>query len=237
VRSLAELERIIGAAYGPQTDVELQRVHRGLGRAAAWIEAGDLGHAGVEAVMLRLPELPAGVMAKLARLADFEKDGSSTWENEPRVPAGQSGGGRWTTGGASSSAPEPTPRGRSGGKEPQRSNPTGRDLAVPVTAGRGLTGLDAADLEPAVLGADDRGMLTTASTAAVLVGPSGVSLDLKALPPGALRLGRAGLLGLGAELLNQWDDAAVRQQITNAISRFELNDQRPADVIAASAYV
>jgi len=62
-------------------------------------------------------------------------------------------------------------------------------------------------------------------------------LDLSALPSGAARLGRAGLLTLGAELLNQWDDAAARDQITNAIARFELDDRRPADVIAASAYV
>ncbi len=91
--------------------------------------------------------------------------------------------------------------------------------------------------QPPATEAEDRGLLVHVSTAATLVGPSGVGLDLSALPTGAARLGRAGLLTLGAELLNQWDDAAVREQITNAIARFELDDHRPADVIAASAYV
>ena len=210
VRSIAELGRIIRAAYGRQTDAEVRRLHRGLGRAAAWIEVGDLGHAGVEAVMLRLPELTGGAMAKLAAMAELEKGASAAWQNEPRVPAGQTGGGQWTTGGAASAAAPAFP-------QPALSEP-----ALPQRA--------AAE-------AGDRSLLVHVSTATTLVGPSGVSLDLSALPRDAARLGRAGLLALGAELLNQWDDAAARDQITNAIARFELDDRRPADVIAASAYV
>jgi hypothetical protein len=72
---------------------------------AAWLEAGDLAHAGIEAVMLRLPDVDADALAKLATLADLEKGGTS-WQDEPRIPAGQPGGGQWTTGGGAA-APSP----------------------------------------------------------------------------------------------------------------------------------
>ncbi len=246
VRPLADFGRIIRAAYGPQTDAEIRRLHRGLGRAAAWIEAGDLGHAGVEAVMLRLPELTAGAMAKLAQMSDLEKGASPAWESEPRIPAGQTGGGQWTTGGASSAAaPAARPPARNGAparsvRKPASGRAGGTDAKAPASRKPALPGPadpNPTGPEPAPIDAGDRGLLVPVNTATTLVGPSGVGVDLFALPQGAARLGRAGLLTLGAELLNQWDDAVARRQITDAITRFELDDSRPADVIAASAYV
>jgi hypothetical protein len=103
VRPPGEIGRVLKAAYGPQPDAVVQRLHRGLNRTARWLEAGDLCHAGVEAVMLGFPDLTPTAMAKLAELADLEKRGAP-WEDEPRVPAGQAGGGQWTTGGGGGGA-------------------------------------------------------------------------------------------------------------------------------------
>jgi hypothetical protein len=75
------LARILGAAYGPQPESVVLRIHRGLRRAAAAIEAGDLCLAGIEAVLLRLPDL---TRRALAEIAELEKSGS--WENQPRFP-------------------------------------------------------------------------------------------------------------------------------------------------------
>ena len=77
------IRRVLTAAYGPQPDEVVQRLHRGLRRAAARLEAGDLAHAGIETVMLGLPE-PAA-MAKLAGIADLEKGERGDYPSEPRL--------------------------------------------------------------------------------------------------------------------------------------------------------
>ena len=51
-----------------------------------------------------LPGLTPTALAKLAEIAQLEKGGTA-WENEPRVPAGQPDGGRWTTAGGAGGAP------------------------------------------------------------------------------------------------------------------------------------
>jgi hypothetical protein len=99
VRSLDELSKVLGLAYGQQSPDAVQQRHRGLIRAAARLEAGDLALASIEAVMIGFPDLTPPAMAKLAKFADLEKAGDA-WRTEPRIPAGQSGGGQWTTGGA-----------------------------------------------------------------------------------------------------------------------------------------
>jgi hypothetical protein len=110
VRSASELSTILATAYGRQRHDVVQRCHRGLRRAVSALEAQDLALAGIEAVMLALPELDADAIAKLARLADLEKGGDSSG-NEPRLPAGQPGGGEWTTGGGTGTvAHSPPPR-------------------------------------------------------------------------------------------------------------------------------
>jgi hypothetical protein len=53
--------------------------------------------------MLGFPDLTPAGMAKPAELADLEKRGAP-WEDEPRLPAGQAGGGQWTTGGGGGGA-------------------------------------------------------------------------------------------------------------------------------------
>jgi hypothetical protein len=98
VRPRQGLGQILSAAYGPQPQDLILRVHRGLSRAAAAIEAGDLCLAGIETVLLRLPDLTSSALAKLAEVAELEKGGTA-WQNEPRVQAGQSDGGQWTTAG------------------------------------------------------------------------------------------------------------------------------------------
>ena len=97
VRAPDEIGQILRAAYGPQSDTTVLRLHRGLGRAAAWIELGDVARAGIETVMLGLPCLSRAAMAKLATIADLEKAGNTAWETEPRVPSGHAGAGQWTT--------------------------------------------------------------------------------------------------------------------------------------------
>ncbi len=91
-RSPSVLAQVLKAAYGPQPDRVVQRLYRGLSRTAVWLEAGDLCHAGVEAVMLRIPDLTPTAVAKLAELSDLEKRGDH-WKDEPRLPVGQAGGG------------------------------------------------------------------------------------------------------------------------------------------------
>lgn len=103
VRSSDEIEYILQAAYGPQPDEIVVRLHRGLLRVATSVEANELGRAGIEAVMLGFPDLSPTAMAKLATIANLEKAGGA-WENEPRVPAGRSDGGQWTTDGGASAA-------------------------------------------------------------------------------------------------------------------------------------
>ena len=104
VRPRQGLGRILSAAYGPQPQDVILGLHRGLSRAAKAIEADDLCLAGIEAVLLRLPELTRQALAKLAEVAELEKGGTA-WQNEPRVPAGQPDGGQWTTAEGASGAP------------------------------------------------------------------------------------------------------------------------------------
>ena len=72
VRPPDEIGQILRAAYGPRADGAVKRVHRGLRRAAQWIEAGDIGRAGVEAVKFGFPNLTPDAMAKLAAIADLQ---------------------------------------------------------------------------------------------------------------------------------------------------------------------
>jgi len=104
VRPPRGLGRVLSAAYGPQPEEVVFRLHRGLRRAASAIEAGDLCLAGIEAVLLRLPDPTLSALAKLAEFAELEKGGTD-WENQPRVPAGQPDGGQWTTEGGAGAAP------------------------------------------------------------------------------------------------------------------------------------
>ena len=93
-----ELGEVLKSACGPQPNETVQRIHRGLRRVAEWVDAGDIGRAGIETVNLGLPDLTAEAMIKLAEIADLQKRGDA-WRDEPRVPVGRAGGGQWTTDG------------------------------------------------------------------------------------------------------------------------------------------
>jgi A nuclease family of the HNH/ENDO VII superfamily with conserved AHH len=201
VRSAAQIGQILQTAYGPQREASIQRLHRGLYRVAACIEAGDLARAGVEAVMLGLPDLAPDAMAKLAKLADLEKDANAAWETEPRLPAGQTGGGQWTTGGGGAAMVTPATNACAGAVT---ADPTAGGFHIHVGASATI--------------ADGRGLITDFT-----------------LSPDVTRLGRAGLLAFAATMLDQWDADRARAQITNAMTRFD--PSRPAEVVAASAYV
>jgi hypothetical protein len=95
---------MVSAAFGPQSEDVILRLHRGLQRAAAALEAGDLRLAGIETVLLRLPDLTLQARARLAEIALLTKWGAS-WENQSRVPAGQPDGGQWTTSEGADGAP------------------------------------------------------------------------------------------------------------------------------------
>jgi hypothetical protein len=90
-------------AYGPQSLEVVQRCYRGLKRAAAQLEDGDVTRASLEAVMIRFPDLAPQAVAKLAGLTNLQKGGTA-WEDQPRVPAGQTDGGQWTADGGGSAA-------------------------------------------------------------------------------------------------------------------------------------
>ncbi len=131
---------ILSAAYGPQPEAVVLRLHRGLRRAASAIEAGDLCLATIETVLLRLPDPTPSALAKLAEVAELEKGGTA-WENEPRVPAGQSDGGQWTTAGGATGAPAL-------GAEPAahvfpHASPSSRAPPLPLDDGVYRPGIDA----------------------------------------------------------------------------------------------
>jgi hypothetical protein len=104
-RSRDELSELLGLAYGPQHPEVIDRCERGLRRIVADFETGDPALAGIEALMLRLPPIEPDRMAKLAA-AEFSKGGDA-WRDEARAPLGQTDGGEWTSGGATSSSGKP----------------------------------------------------------------------------------------------------------------------------------
>jgi hypothetical protein len=101
VRPAAEISRALRLAYASQPDQIIELYRSGLERVVKLLEAGEDGRAGVQAVLLGLPEISPEDMAKLAAAEDLQKGGSS-WQGQPRVPAGQTGGGEWTSDGGGS---------------------------------------------------------------------------------------------------------------------------------------
>ena len=230
VRAPDDIGQILQMAYGRQSDGVAQRIHRGLRRAAAALEAGNLGCASIEAVKLGLPDLAPAAMIKLSRIADLEK-ANTAWRTEPRTPRGQTGGGQWTTGGAIASTADVKPPANVSGRAGPRHRARPRPAPASRPARQGQVLQDALGFAH-----NDQGLLIHVNTAAAAIGGYGLPGEV-ALPTGAARLGRAGLLTLGAALLDGLDDASARYQISSAIARFGLDPTRKADVVAASAYV
>ena len=108
IRPMHGLGDVLAAAYGPQSEDVLHRLHRGLRRAAAAVEADNICLAGIETVLLGLPDPASSALAKLEVLAALEKD-ADTWRDQPRNPRGQPDGGQWTAeGGDASGGAKPT---------------------------------------------------------------------------------------------------------------------------------
>jgi hypothetical protein len=126
VRTVEQLSAIVRLAYGPQSPNVVRRIHRGLTRAAAQLEAGDLARAGIEAVSIGFPDLARSSLASLTQLSELEKVGTA-WQNEPRVPAGQPEGGQWTTGESSGSRDA-----TSSDRPSSTSRPAGADRRLPL---------------------------------------------------------------------------------------------------------
>ena len=242
VRSPAGIERALRAAYGPQPDGVALRVHRGLRRAAAWIEAGDLGRAEVEAVKLGVPDLPPAALAKLAEFADLEKAGDA-WEDQPRVPAGQTGAGQWTDdggGGPSAKAPQPA---KPSTPAPQRARRAGRRPPVhprPKAPARPAIN-DGPGLTPAA-----RSLLVHVSSPAIAAAPPGapasalprIPVPSAPFPRVAIPVPGAGqVLTIVARWLDDADQERAREQVNTALTRFGLDPHQQSDVMAAAAYV
>jgi hypothetical protein len=99
-----ELGKILCLAYGDQPREVIEHVHKGLRRASDWLDAGDLARATLEAVLIGVPDLASPAVAKLANIAKLRKGGTA-WQDQPRIPAGQTGGGEWTSGGGGAATP------------------------------------------------------------------------------------------------------------------------------------
>ena len=89
----------LSRAFGPLLANELQRRYRTLADITETLNRGDLARATMTALLMRLPEISDDGMAKLAasHLRKYSPD-------QPRVPAGNSDGGRWTSDGGDDSA-------------------------------------------------------------------------------------------------------------------------------------
>ena len=219
-RSHGEIADILHAAYGPQPDDVALRIQRRLHRAASWLEAGELGRAGIEVVGLGLPDLTPEAMAKLGQIADLEKAGEA-WRNEPRIPGAQTGGGEWTSGGGGAPTRKPT-RAASPYRHPQPSR--GRRSPAPLPSTR-----------PAFQ-SEANSLLVPVSTIAIPLGglaPAGRTT----LPAGVGEGARAGIVGLLSAWLSRWTEGRQNSDIQSAMTRFQLKSNRPADVMAATAYV
>ncbi len=87
----------------------------------------------MEALMIGFPDFGPPAMAKLAKLAGVEKAGTA-WQVQPRLPAGQHGGGQWTTGGA---APGAEDDGQAAGRGVDRPGGGGPSTSAPRDAETG----------------------------------------------------------------------------------------------------
>jgi hypothetical protein len=212
------------------------------------IEAGDLGRAGIQAVMLGFPDLAQDAARKLTAIADLEKAGTA-WETEARVPADTSGGGQWTAGagGAPTLAAPPAPtfqpkkQGRftAGATRPARPKPTQRPAAPPRT----IPPLRPPSRPPSMESAPSPQPIevSVAMPVAPVIAARAVSrpngASTIALPRAVAPISAFGLVGLVATWLHGWDLDRAQQAIDHAITRFKLDPERPETQKAAIAYV
>jgi hypothetical protein len=128
LRNLDEINLVLSAAYGIEIDVAGKANHLGL--VTRYMKEGKWVLAKIVAVQLGFPDLPSEAAIRRAFTADrLVKSGRHTpltkcsecrsdsrrtaarkrdVSNEPRVPAGQSGGGEWESGDAGGIGAKPT---------------------------------------------------------------------------------------------------------------------------------
>jgi hypothetical protein len=99
MRPSAKIVETLRLAYGPMADHITERRCRSLTRVMELLSAGEDARARIHAVLLGFPEIAPEAMAKLARAAGLEKY-NPDWEDQSRVPPGNSDGGQWTGDGA-----------------------------------------------------------------------------------------------------------------------------------------
>ena len=116
-RPAQDISRLLKSAYGP--GIEFSAHIEGLNCIARYLTDGKWALAKIATVQLRLPvvsddlalarllTVEAELIAKCSRCA-ANKTRKRDVSDEPRIPAGQTGGGEWTTGdGAATPAPNP----------------------------------------------------------------------------------------------------------------------------------
>lgn len=94
---LEDIVRALHLAYGPIPESVLQRCCRGLARVTRLLAAGENALASIDAVLIGFPEIAADRMAKLdLAAASLLGKYNPNWEDQPRIPAGNSDAGEWT---------------------------------------------------------------------------------------------------------------------------------------------
>jgi hypothetical protein len=120
-----EAAAIQQALFGPGDDPDrLFILSRGIARS---LNAGNLALAQIYGLRIPLPDLDAARLRRLATAAPFIKANFNP--DEPRIPAGEPGGGEWTDGGTGASGDDASPD--SPLLQPQS---TGSSIAIAGTA-------------------------------------------------------------------------------------------------------
>lgn len=113
----SEIDRLLRSAYGAGLDFSAHV--EGLNRIARYMTDGKWALAMIATVQLRLPDVlddlararlftvEADLIAKCCSRCAANKTRKRDVSNEPRIPAGQSGGGEWTDNGSSTSTTNP----------------------------------------------------------------------------------------------------------------------------------
>jgi hypothetical protein len=97
-RPRSTLEKLFRVGYGVPVDLGWRITQ--LGYVAQALNKRDLCLANISLVRMELPPLPNDDHARAMAKADgLLIKGNPDWEDEPRIPAGNPGGGQWTTGG------------------------------------------------------------------------------------------------------------------------------------------
>ena len=107
-----DLERLFKIGYGSPFDLT-SRMTR-LSYVAQALNKGEVGLASISLVLMELQPLPSGFRAQAMAEADSLAKYNPNWREQPRLPAGNPSGGRWTSedeGGISSNSiyPEAEP--------------------------------------------------------------------------------------------------------------------------------